>query len=67
MSLRELAMLLKIIPPAVGYWSPFPHKGVRVVEAWHLGLLWFQSDLKPSIKRAFRDVHKKIRYLAGVQ
>jgi hypothetical protein len=40
MSLRALAMLLKIIPPAVGYWSPFLHKGVRVVEAWHLGLLW---------------------------
>lgn len=64
MSLRELAMLLKISPPAVrysvervenmarkkGYWSPFPHKGVRVVDAWHLGLLWFQSDLRPSIK-----------------
>ncbi|MCG2776236.1 MAG: hypothetical protein L6406_11200 [Desulfobacterales bacterium] len=40
MSLLELAMLLEIIPPSVGYWSPFPHKGVRVIEAWHLGLLW---------------------------
>jgi len=64
MSLGDLAMRLGISPPAVwysvervenmarkkGYWSPFPHKGVRVVDAWHLGLLWFQSDLKPSIK-----------------
>jgi hypothetical protein len=38
--LRALAMRLEISPPAVGYWSPFPRKGVRVIEAWHLGLLW---------------------------
>ena len=50
MSLGDLAMRLKISPPAVGYWYPFPHKEVRVVDAWHLGFLWFQSDLKPSIK-----------------
>jgi len=43
-------MQLEVSSPAVGYWSPFPHKGVRVVEAWHLGLLWFQSGLKPRIK-----------------
>ena len=50
MSLGDLAMRLKISPPAVGHWSPFPHKGGRVVDAWYLGLFWFQSDLKPKIK-----------------
>ena len=37
-------------PFDVGYWSPLPHKGVRVVDAWYLRLFWFQSDLKPKIK-----------------